>query len=144
MNRTSLKECEDQYYQTRTQEIKNLLKQFTSLAATTDGWTNKITRKSFLSLTIHYLKKDWTPDSIGLGIYHIEGEHTATNLAKKIVNVFDWFEICRKVDALVADHAPNMCLLSKKLDLYYHMMKSIVAIVKIYWFYRKYSNIFGI
>ncbi len=67
-NRVALKQLEDVYYEQKIAEIKAKLRKIITLAITTDSWTAKILRKSFIALTVHFLKADWTPDYFDLGV----------------------------------------------------------------------------
>jgi len=85
----------------------------TTVAATTDSWTAKSLRKSFINLTVVFLKEDWTPDSIELDVYNLVGKHTAKNLAEKLMSIFKNFGIEDKITTLVSDNAANMKLLGE-------------------------------
>ena len=113
--RENLKIIEDEFYEKTKSEIKEKLASLANLAITTDGWTAKALKKSFISLTIHFLQTNWEPDSIELGIFNVVGTHKASSLAEKLQLIFDFYEIDDKISTIVADNASNMQLLAKKL-----------------------------
>ena len=130
-NRTSLKDLENQYYEAKITEVRKKILNLNTLAAITDSWTSKILRKSFIHVCIIYLDNNWLPDCIDLGVRNLTGSHTAINLAKKIMEIFDNFGVTDKVTTLVADNAANMRLLGEALELHYsgclaHMLNLIV------------------
>ena len=86
INRTALKILEDNYYEHKINEIIAKFKKIETAAITTDSWTAKILRKSFISLIVHFLKPDWTPDYIDLGVFNLIGSHTALAMARKRID----------------------------------------------------------
>lgn len=129
--RENLKIIEDEFYEKTKSEIKEKLASLANLAITTDGWTAKALKKSFISLTIHFLQTNWEPDSIELGIFNVVGTHKASSLAEKLQLIFDFYEIDDKISTIVADNASNMQLLAKKLDIHFwgcfaHLLNLIV------------------
>ena len=78
---------------------------------TTDGWTSRAIT-SYISLTIHYLNKDFDNECVSLGVMHLPGSHTADNIANFIVVTLEKLHL---VDVLknktifwVTDNAANM------------------------------------
>ena len=51
----TIKTRENDFYEKQILEIKCIIKNIKTLAITTDGWTCKPLKKSFLALTIHFL-----------------------------------------------------------------------------------------
>jgi hypothetical protein len=83
-----VKKIETRLYNEKINKIKELLSNLTPVSMTTDGWTCVPIKKSFLALTIHYLDRQWSHESLDLGVYHIEGSHKAVNIAQKLDQIF--------------------------------------------------------
>ena len=104
MDRKSLDRLEENYYISQKAEIKKKLKSVDYISSTIDCWTSKIVKKSFLSITLHYLE-EWQSKFIELGIYNIVGAHTADVLASKVQGIFKYYKIDEKIISLVTDNA---------------------------------------
>jgi hypothetical protein len=130
-NRTLLSDIQDEYYIKTKKHVIDFLSKLSEFSITTDSWTAKYMKKSFISLTVHYLNSDWKSGSTSLGIFNVEGSHSHTAIAEKIVELFNEFKINGKVGILVADNASNMKLVAKKLNLQFlgcfgHLINLIV------------------
>jgi hypothetical protein len=116
-----VKKIESSLYNEKINNIKELLSHLITVSMTTDGWTCVTIKKSFLALTIHYLNSKWLHESLDLGVYHIEGSHTALNIAQKLDQIFLLFNLDKKkISSITADNASNMKKLSKILNKDYY------------------------
>jgi hypothetical protein len=76
---------------------------------TTDMWTSSVTNFSFLSLTGHWLTKDYERKSVVLGIQRFEGRHTATNIKDALLEMLkNWCMSPTNVHTVICDNAANM------------------------------------
>ena len=62
------------------QKIQNELSDASSISFTTDGWTSTIGKRSFLSLTAHWLTNDLHQKSAVLRVCQLNVSHTAKNM----------------------------------------------------------------
>ncbi|CAD6918446.1 unnamed protein product [Tilletia controversa] len=76
------------------------------IALTTDGWT-AANGDQFLSLTAHWIGKDWTIGSLLLDFPPFPVPHTAENGANLITRALLEFGIDKKISACVTDNTPS-------------------------------------
>jgi len=70
--------------------IKEHLRQSHRVAFTTDTWTDNYKKKSFISLTCHYISDKWALKEVTLGCKEFEPEKkTAQNIQMEICKSFD-------------------------------------------------------
>ena len=97
-------------------ELKELLKDATGLALTTDGWTSSSTH-SYLTYTAHFIDKDWTLNGVVLQTAVFQGGHTAVRLAQHFTGVLDGYDIpWHLVVAVTHDEAANMVAAANRLE----------------------------
>ena len=90
-----------------------LLKQKMSL--TTDAWT-ACTNQAYLSVTLHWIDKDWNMQHILLDIIPIHENHTGLALAKNFLTTLKEYGIESKILAVTSDNAANMIAFGKHLS----------------------------
>ncbi|XP_054084906.1 uncharacterized protein LOC105218419 isoform X1 [Zeugodacus cucurbitae] len=91
-------------YQDLSNKIKLELRQTESVCLTTDIWTHQHTMKSYLGLTVHYLKET-EMKTVELGAYLMEERKTIENLSLKLRNICnDW----GKTAVFVSDGGANI------------------------------------
>ena len=92
-----------------------LLSDMQSFAITTDGWTSR-SNCSYVSLTVHYINKDWEMCCHLLETAEIMTDHTAPNLAAGLKDALErWKLPLGKLPAAVTDNARNICLALENL-----------------------------
>jgi hypothetical protein len=73
--------------------MREIILSLITVSITTDGWKCVPLKKSFISLTLHYLNSMWNHQSLDPGIYLIEGSHSASNIVNKLEQIFSLFEL---------------------------------------------------
>ena len=117
-DRAKLKETIMLRYNETKIELFNLFKNVEYISITTDGWIARYIKSAFISLTAHYLDKDFLFKSVKLGIFPMNISHTGENLKDEIIKILDDYEIKTKVKAIVTDHAGNMNVLCNQLGIF--------------------------
>jgi hypothetical protein len=93
-------------YEENVGKIKNILQMVPGkISFTTDIWTSPST-KSFLSLTAHFIDKDWKLQSVIIDFIQMYGSHTGENIKNtfisglenlsiknKVINIFLYFKL---------------------------------------------------
>lgn len=91
-------------------EVKMMLKKSFQhvdyFAVTTDYWQSQST-KSFLSVTVHYIK-DFKLMSSVLSTKEVVEAHTALNTSAALMGILNEWEIFDKITTIVTDNAANM------------------------------------
>ncbi|GBC14748.2 zinc finger BED domain-containing protein RICESLEEPER 2-like [Rhizophagus irregularis DAOM 181602=DAOM 197198] len=94
-------------YSIYRQDIKNQLQNSPGrLSFTLDGWTSP-NNISFLSVTCHYIDKDWKINDILLDFICLKGSHSGENMAIEFSQCVKEFNILSKIIAITADNAAN-------------------------------------
>ena len=89
--RTYFTDAIDAKYKLVAARLTLLLADVTDICITTDTWTSVAT-ESYLTITVHYISKDWLMRSHVLGTMLLEERHTGENLSKwmlKMVRKFN-------------------------------------------------------
>ncbi|XP_041786896.1 zinc finger BED domain-containing protein 4-like [Anopheles merus] len=94
-------------YQRELAKLTDNLSKTTSLALTSDGWTNS-NNTSFMAVTVHYINDESNLCSNLLECTEFPNKHTADNIAICLKNVAEKFKIHDKIQAVVTDNAANM------------------------------------
>ena len=77
---------------------------------TTDGWTSRA-NESYLSLTVHYIDKEWILQNHLLGTRHCPHPHTGENLAIELADMLKaWNLSVAQLSAATTDNAANIVL----------------------------------
>ncbi|KAM4549130.1 E3 SUMO-protein ligase ZBED1-like [Odontesthes bonariensis] len=77
------------------------------VAITTDSWT-ALTTESYVTVTCHWIGKEWQMQSAVLMTRSMAGRHTADNLAASLKEAVDQWGLTGKVVACVHDNASNI------------------------------------
>jgi hypothetical protein len=88
------------------------------ISFTSDIWTCSVSKETFISLSGHWVKKDFKHVNAVLCGSHFPGSHTGINISEMFHNMWDdWGiqEVCRNL--LVRDGAANMSLGSDLADI---------------------------
>jgi len=90
------------------EKLSCVLSDVEHISITADTWTS-IAVQSYLTVTVHYVSKEWTLKSHVLGTLLLEERHTGEHLSEWIVEMLANFSISpSKVVAVVHDNASNM------------------------------------
>lgn len=95
-------------------KIKSEIKDLEFVSLTTDLWTS-LANDSYLSVTAHFINKEWQLNTYLLDTTLMPDKHTAENITAKMNEVFrDW--ISCKISAVVSDNASNITNAIRNLD----------------------------
>uniref|UniRef100_H3BEL7 HAT C-terminal dimerisation domain-containing protein n=1 Tax=Latimeria chalumnae TaxID=7897 RepID=H3BEL7_LATCH len=114
-SRTFFIEMVEKKYLVTMQNIKVELITPEKIALASDIWTSLAT-EAYMSVTAHFITKDWQLKSINLATKPLSERHTGENIVTFIEQVFEKFELepsC--ICALVCDNGANMVAAAKKL-----------------------------
>lgn len=99
-SRTTVSRLIEGDYESKIDIVKNELSNVRFIASTTDGWENEFNHHTFCTVTIHYLDptdeiqlKSRVLNTVEFGLLN----HTAVNIANKLEEVYDRWQIrCKK------------------------------------------------
>lgn len=92
-----IKSCISKFYETDKVKVQNaLLNVPGKISFTIDGWTSP-SIKSFLSITAHFIDRDWKLNHMLLDFIEIFNAHTGQNLKETFVAGLEYFSIQDKV-----------------------------------------------
>lgn len=83
-------------YEEVKEEVNKKLDQVSYIALATDAWTSR-NCDSYLTVSAHFLNKDWIPKKITLGTYGCSEKHTADKLTGELTEVMNDWNISDKV-----------------------------------------------
>ncbi len=86
-------------------DMLSLLQQ--KMSITTDAWT-ACTNQAYLSVTLHWIDKEWCMKHILIDLIPIHENHTGLVLAENILNTLKDYNIGNKILAVTTDNAANM------------------------------------
>ena len=89
-----------------------LLEQKVSI--TTDAWT-ACNNQGYLSITLHWIDKEWNMKNILLDLIPIHENHTGLAFAESIFNILEEFNLGNKILAATTDNAANMIAFGQHL-----------------------------
>ncbi|XP_043717699.1 zinc finger BED domain-containing protein RICESLEEPER 2-like [Telopea speciosissima] len=109
------------FYNLESSRIHNLLKSFNGkISLTSDLWTS-ITNDGYLSLTGHYIDKDWVLHKKLLKFCIMPPPHTGINICEMVSKILSEWGIDRKLFSITLDNATSnfsfVELLKKNLNL---------------------------
>ena len=88
--------------------VEMKLKEAVTFGLTTDSWTSDLTSKQYITVTIHFLDRNWKMKSLILATREADERHTADNVRKLIRNILDEYGAYRNGIIYVTDNAANM------------------------------------
>lgn len=94
-------------YKKKYEDIKKRISEGESICLTTDAWTSKA-NESYISLTAHFISKDWKLNSLFLNCFKTVNDHTAENLKNELLEVVNKWDIQNKISCVVSDNAANI------------------------------------
>ncbi|XP_011858529.1 PREDICTED: zinc finger BED domain-containing protein 1-like [Vollenhovia emeryi] len=103
-SRETFKKRIDEKYEAMSEIFKNYLKVAEHYCITYDIWTETMQNKSFVGVTIHFLKKSKLMSGT-LGVFELFERHTAEYIQNRLSDIFDeWSITTDKVTAVVTDN----------------------------------------
>ena len=96
----------EQLYEEKKLFCKKKLLDITIGSLMIDGWSNN--SNCFLGLIFHYIKTDWTIESMLLEFTVFNERHTGDNISLFIENVIIEWNLQNKIIAIISDNAANM------------------------------------
>lgn len=79
------------------------------VALTTDMWSSSNTMTPYMSITAHYIDKDWVLQSNCLGTIYVPESHTADYLADSILEcIKEWRINERNISCVTTDNGANI------------------------------------
>ncbi len=113
---TRISELVKKKYVAAKNRLKDVLKNVSSLAITTDIWTS-CANEAYISVVGHFIDDNWLMVSCVLGTCPFPGNHTAVNILAKLQQVMDEYEFDMEcVKAVVHDQASNMEVTGRILE----------------------------
>ncbi|XP_078575681.1 E3 SUMO-protein ligase ZBED1-like [Branchiostoma floridae x Branchiostoma japonicum] len=94
-------------YSAALERLKSELKEVELAALTGDGWTAR-TADHYLTITAHYLDKDWELQVKVLQTLKAEDSQTGDNIAREIAQCLEEFGLAGKVEVMTTDNARAM------------------------------------
>ncbi|XP_053569082.1 zinc finger BED domain-containing protein 4-like [Bombina bombina] len=94
------------YHETKAQVIASM-SQASRVAITCDSWTS-VTTESYVTVTAHYVSKDWKILSHVLQTRAVYESHMGSHLAELLSRVVEEWQLSDKSVVLVTDNASNM------------------------------------
>ncbi|GFR88462.1 zinc finger BED domain-containing protein 4 [Elysia marginata] len=103
-------------YQEEKARLRSMLQEVKHVSIATDCWKSRAA-ESFITVTVHFITKDWQLQSRVLSTMALQAPHTADNLSSTLRDVFAEWGISDKVTTCVTDNAANIALAVEKLKL---------------------------
>ena len=103
------------YEETKSQLSRELC-EASVIALTTDLWSSRH-MQSFMTITAHFISKEWMLKSCVLETPRFAMSHTAQNIADELTRVMSEWQIQSKFVAVVTDNASNVTSAVSKLGL---------------------------
>lgn len=89
--------------------------QGTCMSLTTDMWTS-VAQRGFITVTGHYITKDWALKCKVLATRPIDDKHTGKNIAQALLSIKEEFHI-KELVALTTDNAANMVVAGREAEV---------------------------
>lgn len=94
-------------YENEKSKLYSELQSSGAVSLTCDGWTSRAT-ESFLTVTCHFINKNWELCSKILQTDHFEGSHTGQKVGFELRTMMINWGISDKVEVITVDNASNM------------------------------------
>jgi hypothetical protein len=96
-----------EYYRAAKDVVKHQLHNTVSkIHISCDMWSSP-NGHAFLGVVAHWTNDKYTLQTSLIGLPNVRGEHTGTNIAKSLIDVFEQYDICNKVGYMMLDNASN-------------------------------------
>jgi hypothetical protein len=98
----------DEIFEEQKKIIYNILSSLNQkMSITTDAWT-ACTNQAYLSITLHWIDKQWCMQHILLDLIPIHENHKGLVFAENLFNIIKEYNIGQKILAVTTDNAANM------------------------------------
>ncbi|CAH1106738.1 unnamed protein product [Psylliodes chrysocephalus] len=105
----------DAIYEIEKQNLLKELRDIPYMALTTDCWSSRAT-ESYITLTCHYINRNWQHISHNITTEIMEERHTGINLQNKLEEIMNEWGIMEEcVSAIVHDNAANIVSATRTL-----------------------------
>ena len=112
-------------YQEAVAKVQLTLQGANNISVTSDMWTS-LANDAYISLTTHYISKEWKMESVCLGTIPVSEWHTGDNIALWIEQILEKSGIStEKIVSFVHDNGSNFVRAGKILQ------KSLSGLVKV-------------
>uniref|UniRef100_A0A674MCS2 BED-type domain-containing protein n=1 Tax=Takifugu rubripes TaxID=31033 RepID=A0A674MCS2_TAKRU len=91
-------------YEQTQKTVKDSIQSASSLVLTTDMWTARTT-ESYLTVSGHFIDKNWKMQSCNLATIHVAVQHIADNIAELLTKITDEWGTTNKIHAVVTSGA---------------------------------------
>ncbi len=96
-------------YERMKSKISDKLIELTNLSLTSDIWTSSHNNECFISVSGHWIDQSWSRNSFVLSCSTFKRSHTGVNIATKIENLLQFWNIDKsKVHLIRRDNAANI------------------------------------
>ncbi len=96
------------YAETRA-KVEDALQSAKRVALTCDGWTSRVT-ESFVTITAHFIDKNWDAQTYVLQTLVMNDSHTGAHMAEVLKKATEEWKLTEKEPAVVTDNAANMVI----------------------------------
>lgn len=105
---TTIKKILDNKYEVTKVALKSNLSASAHVSLTFDTWTETMSEKSFLGVTVHFLQ-NISLKSYSLAVAELKERHTAQYISEQLENILsDWEINSEKIVSVVTDNAANV------------------------------------
>ncbi len=105
--RTIMHESLPRLYESKKRELLDKLADVKWCSFTTDLWTSNTTM-GYMTVTCHYITKDWVMESAVLTTSHAPESHTSLYLATELKKITDDWKVSSKIHCGITDGASNI------------------------------------
>ena len=88
-------------------KLQDQLQESDWVGITTDLWSSR-TNSAFMTITVHFLSKEWTLETKVLACERFSERHTGENLKERLEATLDSYNVKNKVVAVTTDNAMNI------------------------------------
>lgn len=116
---TFVKSMEKLYSDVKLELLQRFQTALSRVSITTDCWMSS-NAESYITVTGHFIDKDWKIRSVVLATQYLEDCHTAFNLKEKIHEILEEYELktCQKTFITVHDNAKNIVTAMQQSEIF--------------------------
>ena len=104
------------FYKSAFNSVADFWKEYEgTVCFTIDGWS-ALNRQSYLSLTAHYVDKDWVLQGFVLDLIPHLGDHSGRNTAKHVLASLEKFNLVEKLLTITMDNVSSNDTMVKELS----------------------------
>ena len=94
-------------YESKCQSLREELENIQNSTITTDCWTSRDT-EGYLTVTCHYIMKEWELKSAVLQTRHLTSSQTSEYLSAELKDIMEHWKIREKIHCVISDSASNI------------------------------------